>query len=384
MLTERIIRDAQPREKTFILWDKRTAGLGLRVTPGGARSYVLNYRANGRERRLTLARAGEASLSEIRKMAGAMLVRIRAGGEDPLEERREAREAATVAEAMDRFFHEFLPERQRIGRMAAKTAKDYRNGWNRYLAPTLARMRVKDVERRHVEKAVAGAPATTRNRLLALLSRCFNLFETWGYRGQHTNPARGVVKSREEPRDRTLTTDELASLSKVLSRHEERHPAPVAAIRVAALSGLRIGEILAMRWEDLDLTTGRLTIPASKTGRRQHDLPAPAVAVIQGLPVIHERVFSVTGRAGLGYKHLYGLFREIAAGAGLEDVVIHDLRRTVMTKAAASGVGVHVLRDLLGHRTAAMADRYVRAVGNPVREAREQVGQEIAAAMEGG
>ena len=62
---------------------------------------------------------------------------------------------------------------------------------------------------------------------------------------------------------------------------------------------------------------------------------------------------------------------------------LHDLRRTVMTAAAAAGVGTHVLRDLLGHRTAAMADRYVRSVGNPVRDAREQVGTAMAAMMEG-
>ena len=54
-----------------------------------------------------------------------------------------------------------------------------------------------------------------------------------------------------------------------------------------------------------------------------------------------------------------------------------------MTNAAAAGVGTYVLRDLLGHRTTAMADRYVRAVGNPVRDAREQVAGQMAAMMQG-
>ena len=54
-----------------------------------------------------------------------------------------------------------------------------------------------------------------------------------------------------------------------------------------------------------------------------------------------------------------------------------------MTRAAAAGVGTHVLRDLLGHRTTAMADRYVTALGSPVRDAREAVGAEIAAALAG-
>ena len=60
---------------------------------------------------------------------------------------------------------------------------------------------------------------------------------------------------------------------------------------------------------------------------------------------------------------------------------LHDLRRTVMTEAASAGVGTHVLRDLLGHKTTAAADAYVRNVGNSVREAREQIGARMAAAL---
>ena len=55
-----------------------------------------------------------------------------------------------------------------------------------------------------------------------------------------------------------------------------------------------------------------------------------------------------------------------------------------MTEAAAAGVGTHVLRDLLGHKTTAMADRYIRSVGNPVREARETIGNRVATMMETG
>ena len=60
--------------------------------------------------------------------------------------------------------------------------------------------------------------------------------------------------------------------------------------------------------------------------------------------------------------------------AALPDVRLHDLRRTVMTNAAAAGVGVHVLRDLLGHKTSTMADRYVSSVGSPVADARRAIG----------
>ena len=83
------------------------------------------------------------------------------------------------------------------------------------------------------------------------------------------------------------------------------------------------------------------------------------------------------------YATVRNTFAKAAGTAGLVDVRLHDLRRTVMTRAAMAGIGTHVLRDLLGHRTTAMADRYIRSVGNPVRDARELVGAAMAAMMQG-
>ena len=99
------------------------------------------------------------------------------------------------------------------------------------------------------------------------------------------------------------------------------------------------------------------------TCHRQH-LP-----ILVELPRINEWAFTVGRDAPVMYRTVRLRFAEIAAKAGLENVRLHDLRRTLMTQAAAAGIGTHVLRDLLGHKTTAMADRYVRAVGNPVRDA---------------
>ena len=93
--------------------------------------------------------------------------------------------------------------------------------------------------------------------------------------------------------------------------------------------------------------------------------------------------FTIGRGSPLTYRTVRQHFADAARAAGLDDVRLHDLRRTVMTSAAAAGVGTHILRDLLGHKTTAMADRYVRAVGNPVRDAREQVGAAMAAMMRG-
>ena len=154
-------------------------------------------------------------------------------------------------------------------------------------------------------------------------------------------------------------------------------------MRFAALTGLRIGEVRGMEWQHVSFETGRVTLPTTKTGRRVHDLPDAALTVLRSLPRINAWCFTTGHEAPVSYGGVRDAILRAARAAGLEDVRLHDLRRGYMTAAAAAGVGTHVLRDLLGHKTTAMADRYVRAVGNPVRDARRQVTAGIAASMSG-
>ena len=385
MLTERRIRDAKAESKTRFLWDGQVKNLGVRITPKGVKSYVVFYRSAGRKHLATLARVAELSLREARERAGRQLSAIRAGEAHLLERRRRGREAPTVADGLDRFFDEYVPTREAIGRMAPRTVQIYRSQATLYIRPALGGRRVADVGRRDVESAVGRLPSATRNRALAFVSRLFSLFETWEWRPQQTNPVRGVERAREEPRDRVLDAAEVAALATALDRPDERFPASVAAIRVAALTGLRISEVLAIRWEHVDFASRRVTLPHTKTGRRAHHFPGAALDILRAVPRLDkgDHVFAVDSRGALTYRTVRHHFGEAVKLAELSDVRLHDLRRTFMTNAAAAGVGTHVLRDLLGHKTTAMADRYVRSVGSPVADAREAVGSAMAAAMAG-
>ena len=385
MLTERAIRDVKPAKKTFILWDDKLRGFGVRVTPGGAKAYVLDYRAGGRHRRASLARVAALSLRDARERAGRELAAIRAGDSDPLDRRRDARDAATVGEGLDRFLGEHAPERVRLGRMSPRTLQTYTNQAKLYIRPKLGKRRIADVTAADVERAVGRLPNTTRNRVLALLSRLFNIFETWGHRPQHTNPCRGVERARLEPRDRTLAPSELAMLSAALDSMSERHPAGVAAIRVAALTGLRISEVCSIQWQHVDFEGGRVTLPETKTGRRVHNVPDAALAVLQERPRVNRNpyVFATDARGPLTYRTARTVFAEAARAADLADVRLHDLRRTVATGAAAAGVSAPILQQLLGHKTAQAANRYVRDLGASVADARKAIGAAMAAAMAG-
>ena len=284
MLTEKRVREAKASGKAWTMWDEQVQGLGLQVTQAGKKNYVLRYRVAGRKKQVILARASEISVRNVRLLAGAELVRIRAGESDPLDRQRAAAEAPTVAEGLTRYFTDYAPRRVERGRMSPRTVSEYRKVSNRYVAPKLGARKVAQVNRRHVEVMVESLPRVQRNRVLAFTSVVFNLFETWEWRAQYTNPTRGVERALEEARDRVLSSVELAALAAALDQADDERPAAVAAIRVAALTGLRIGEVLGMRWEHVDFETGRLLLPSTKSGRRTHDLPGAAFAVLAASP----------------------------------------------------------------------------------------------------
>ena len=384
MLTERAIRDAKPGPKTSIIWDRQVKGFGLRVTATGAKAYILNYRIEGRERRATIGRPAEMSLKDARERAGEMLAAVRAG-DDPLAQRHAAREAPTVADLCERFLTDYVPSRIDLGRMAERTAADYRQQVNRYILPTLGARKVAAVTRHDVERAVTGLAPVQRNRVLALVSRLFTLAETWEQRPAGANPARNIERSKEEARDRTLSGDELAALGEALESLAGDYPAPVAAIRLCAMTGMRIGEALAIRWQDIDYESARVTLPKTKAGRQVRAVPQAALALFDGLPRISgvDWVFSGTRGAPVGYKHARTVFAKACQRAGIEGATLHDLRRTIATGMAASGVGLTVLRDALGHRTTTMAARYARMADSAVAAAVEGTGGAIAAAMAG-
>ena len=115
---------------------------------------------------------------------------------------------------------------------------------------------------------VTGGPGVA-NRCLALLSKMFNLAERWGWRPEGSNPCRHVDKYRENRRERFLSEAELARLGDVLTdaeRNGSESPYVVAAIRLLVFTGARLGEILGLKWEHVDLERAMLLLHDSKTG----------------------------------------------------------------------------------------------------------------------
>ena len=196
---------------------------------------------------------------------------------------------------------------------------------------------------------------------------------------------RGVERAREHARDRVLEPSEMARLGDAFADLEAAHPFAVGAIRTAALTGLRISKVLSLRWDNVYFETARAILPQTKTGRRTVPLAAPVLALLAALPKVNGNpaVFAGLRGAPVGYKTTRRVFSQAREAAGLEDVRLHDLRRSLATSLASVGTNAYTLRDVLGHRTLAMSNRYVQAAGEALTEATERAAAMAAAAMAG-
>jgi integrase len=140
--------------------------------------------------------------------------------------------------------------------------------WEKIILPALGNRKVAaithdDCDQLHSE--IARDRPVRANRVIEVLRKAMNLAIRWGWRVD--NPASGVHRSAEEPRERYLSQEEVSRLVLALAGHPERTSA--AAIRLMLLTGCRRNEALSARWEEFDLTAGVWTKPSAHTKQRK-------------------------------------------------------------------------------------------------------------------
>jgi integrase len=384
-LTDALIKRLEPPEKgNRITYDDTVPGFGIRITAGGAQSFILNYRTKvGRERRITIGGFPSWKASAARQKALQLRQDIDEGG-DPLGDLEDARAAPTVAELCDRF------EAEHVVRKRKSTADDYRRMLRIHVRPHFGKhtkvddVSFTDVDALHRKITKAGYPYQA-NRCVAVLSKMFSLAIRWKMRAD--NPAKGIERNQEYERRRYLTADELARLLKALTESADQQSA--SAIRLLLLTGARRGEVLSMRWGELDLTKGTWSKPPSSTKQKEaHQVPlsAPACQLLaemaeqqtskRGLP---EFVFPGTGEAG-HVRDIKRTWGTLCRNAQLANLRIHDLRHSFASQLASGGASLPLIGALLGHSQVQTTRRYAHLFDDPQRAAVEKVGAVITAA----
>jgi integrase len=288
-LTTRLIRDTPaPAAGAVILWDSDLPGFGCRISSRDVRTFILNYRSNGREGRMKIGRFPTWTAEAAREEAKALRKRIDMG-EDPVLERRERREAPTIADLVKRYIDDHMPD-------MALDEPSRRNDELKKLAEieaalgaqTLVReVHYGDLEAMHKRITKSGRPVRA-NRVLAAASTMFGLArkplagenKAWL---EGRNPCEGVKRNRERAKERFFSEAELAAIGDALTTLGGQ---AADCVRLIMLTGCRPAEAAKSRWDEFDAEAGFWIKPPTNTKQRRiHRAPLapPALALIDRL-----------------------------------------------------------------------------------------------------
>jgi integrase len=371
-------------KRRTIYYDKKQPKLACIVSTTGIKTFALHTFDRTRKKPVqrTIGRYPEVSINHAREIANKLLTQI-AEGLDIQEAARAIRNEPTV----DDLYQNWLAD----AKNRLKTWKDAEGLYSLHIKPTFGKRKISSITEQHVKnwrrklletfrqrkvdgKRVTLSKATT-NRCLILLQSLFN--EEANY---IENPCKAVKSFKEESRNRFLRPDELKIFFTALE-DELTSPTLRDMVHLLLLTGARRSNILSMSWSEIDFASAVWTIPANKS-KNQDSMTIPLVP--QAIDILQKRkkesssifIFPGPGKSG----HLvepkrawYSLIKR----SGLDNLRLHDLRRTCGSYQAASGSNQAVISKSLGHRSMATTAIYTRIDLDPVRASMERAANAI-------
>ena len=345
-------------------YDEKTPELAVCVTSAGTRTLYVYKRMGGKPTRYRLGRFPELPVEQARKLAAEVVVE-EARGKNPQTERRAARNELTIEELFDFWLTTYAKPRK-------KTWKEDERLYEKFLKPwanrSLSAISKRDVEKLHAQIGGSNGPYQA-NRVLELIRAAYVRARKkldW----QGPNPAEDIDAFEEKSRDRYLLPEELPRFFKAM----EAEPALTRDFFLLCLyTGGRRSNVQAMRWDELQDDYWR--IPETKSGK-----PVLVPLVPQASAILESRRKTAGGspwvfptRRGSKSGHIQEpkrAWKNLIERAGLVDLRLHDLRRTLGSWQAATGASLPIIGKMLGHGAGSRATEvYARLHLDPVREA---------------
>jgi excisionase family DNA binding protein len=231
---------------------------------------------------------------------------------------------------------------------------------NAHLIPFFGDLEVDQIsclhlERYRAERLTAGVKKSTTNRELAILSRIFSLGIDWGFSSE--NPVRKIkfFSEQDSVKERILTQEEEVRLLEASPGHLK----PI--LKVALNTGMRRGEILGLRWSQVDLDKKTIRVERTKSGRNRYVfLNSDLHSIFEELHQAEEKSEHVfrNSRTGQPFRDVKKAFKSACEKAGIQNLRFHDLRHTFASRLVERGADLITVKELLGHGTVKMTERY--------------------------
>jgi integrase len=371
-------------------WDDhpKATGFGVRSYAGGGKSFFIDYRLDGRQRRYTIGPFPRWSAEAARERAKELRRGIDQGG-DPAGAKRERRTAPTVQDLIDRYIADHLPKKSNVARNLTDEKRMLAEIGDKLGKHTKVRdLHGGDIADMHRRITESGRPVRA-NRILAICSKAFSLAlvpkagETLPWRdAAQGNPCKGVARNHEEARERFFSQAELMAIGDALAKYS----GPAAdCIRLAMLTGCRPSEAMAAQWEEFDKEPGFWIKPSSHTKqRRVHKLPLSPAAIELVDRLREKRKGKWVFPGNKPGEHLVSLdeaWKVVRKQAALgKDARLYDLRHTFASVGACGGLSLPIIGRLLGHTQSRTTQRYAHLADDPLREAADKITKVITGA----
>jgi integrase len=396
-------------KKQAFLWDATTAGLGLRTTPAGKPAYVFQSVYQGKDLRLTIGNPGAWSIEQARDKARA-LQRLIDDGKDPRDLKRDAlavqaeRQAAAAAEAeadklasltVGEVWTTYIAERRphwgdlhyrdHIDKAKAGGLPSGRRGGGKKLTQpgplaALMPLALRDLDQATIE-AWAAKEGLTRPSSARLAWRLLTVFLTWcGEQSAYAallpakNPAK-TKKAREAlgkagTKSDVLQREQLAAWFAAVQQLQ--NPIIAACLQMMLLTGARPGEVLALRWEDVNTQWKGICIRDKVEGTREIPATPYMLHLLAALPrrtmtdkktglqVANPWVFSSPTSATGCLTEPNNPHTRACNAAGLEGLTLHGLRRSFSSLTEWLETPAGVVAQIQGHKPSATAEKHYK------------------------
>lgn len=359
-----------PSDRAAWHYDDDTPGFAITISPTGKRVFYYVGRVRGKPQRIKVGEFPTLSVSDARDAVRGIVGDV-ARGREVAERKRAGR--ASVDDLFDHYLAVWAKPKKR-------TWQRDESEYARLVKPVLGARLVTDIDRDDIEKLTS--EITERDgrgparKARALLSKMFEV----GIRDKWCtyNPVRGTHRPEFDARQRYLKADEVAAFMAAVDKLESDLARDF--FRLALYTGARRSNVASMRWDELDLSSGLWLIPASKAkGKKPQLVPlsSHAVAIIEqrrqkrrpGVPWV------LPGRGKRGhYSDPKDAWKRVCELAGIEDLRIHDLRRSLGAWQQAGGASMRTIQETLGHSNPAVTAKFY----SPVEVAQVRAASEAA------
>lgn len=343
-------------------YDLKVHGLGIGIGATGKKSFILYRKINGKPERINLGRYPDLTIEQARGKASELNADI-ANGINPSEIKRGRKAELTFAE----LFHDYI---ERHSKHKKKTWAEDQAQFRIYLEKPLGKKKLSTIDRKsiaHIHTSITKAGyAPTANRVKALLSSVFGWAISAGL--WESNPAIGIKSNKETQRDRFLQSDELSKFFKALA--EEENKTIRDYVLLSLLTGARRSNVQAMQWQDINFERAEWRIEETKNGTPQTvPLSPEAIEILQNRKPPNNSIFVFPGSGKSGHlEEPKKGWKRILERAGIENLRIHDLRRTLGSWQAKTGASLAIIGKSLNHKNQNTTAIYARLDLDPVRD----------------